>query len=90
MNEPARRGRASPSSSPAQDPSAPAERDITDEAEVLKAAPEQIEAIRKALAESGVELAAFLAKAEITDLAELAASDAPKAVEWIRTRKKAA
>ena len=89
-DKPARRGRASPSSSPAQDPSAPAERDITDEAEVLKAAPEQIEAIRKALAESGVELAAFLAKADITDLAELAAADAPSGIAWIKKQRRAA
>ena len=91
MNEPARRGRASPpSSSPAPDPSAPAERDITDEAEVLKVAPEQIEAIHVALSESGVELAAFLAKADITDLAELAAADAPSGIAWIKKQRRAA
>ena len=88
MDQPARRGRGP--SSPQRDPSAPAERDITDESEVLKVAPEQIEAIHTALSECGVELAAFLAKAEITDLGELAAADAPKAIEWIRKQKKRA
>ena len=88
-HEPARGGRGS-SSSPAVDPSAPAERDITDEAEVLKVSPEQIEAIEKALKESGVERATFFEKAGITDIAELAAADAPAGVAWIRKQKKAA
>ena len=50
----------------------------------LKVAPEQIEAIKAALKERGVEMAAFLAKADIEDITELAADDAPGAIVWIR------
>ena len=53
-----------------------------------KVAPEQIEAIHTALSESGVPLSAFLAKAEIGTLEELAADDAPKGIKWIRAQKK--
>lgn len=52
--------------------------------ERLKVAPEQIEAIMAALKDSGVELAALLAKAEIGDIAELAAEDAVSAISWVR------
>jgi hypothetical protein len=82
--KPARRGRAP---SPTQRPPSPAERDITAESEVLKVAPEQIEAIHTALSETGVELADLLAFAEITDIGELAATDGPKAVTWIKKQK---
>ncbi len=61
---------------------------VTDER--LKVSTEQIEAIHTALSESGVELADFLTKAEITDLKDLAAEDAPKGIAWIRKHKKAA
>ena len=76
-------------SSPSE-PLVPAERDITAESEVLKVAPEQIEAIHTALSECGVELAAVLAQGDLTDIKDLAASEAPKVIEWIRKRKKAA
>lgn len=85
---PARAGRGP--SSPQRDPSAPAERDITDESEVLKVAPEQIEAINTALKESGLPIYEFLEKAGINELTELAAADAPKGIEWIRKQKKRA
>jgi hypothetical protein len=55
--------------------------------EVLKVSPEQIESIHAALSECEVELAAFLAKAEITDIAELPATDAPSAITWIKKQK---
>jgi len=61
--------------------------DTTTEDDRLKVTPEQIEAIHTALSESGVELAAFLAKAEIGDLKELASEDAPKGILWIRKQK---
>ena len=54
----------------------------------LKASPEQIDAIHTALSEAGVELAALLAKAELTDLKELAAEDAPGAVRWLKSQAK--
>lgn len=87
--KPARRSR-SPSSPSASSPS-PAERFMGNAevvSEQLKVSPEQIEAIHVALSDSGVELATFLAKADITDVKELSAVDAPKAVEWIRKQKK--
>ncbi len=49
--------------------------------------PEQIEAIHTALSESNVELTELLAKAEIGDVRELSAVDAPKAIAWIRAQK---
>jgi len=55
-----------------------------------KVVSEQIEAIHTALSESGVELNAFLAKAEIGDLRELASEDAMKGITWIRKQKKSA
>jgi len=55
-----------------------------------KVVAEQIEAIHTALSESGVELADFLAKAEIGDLRELASDDAIKGITWIRKQKKSA
>jgi hypothetical protein len=88
--KPARRGRTSPPPPSGSDPSAPAERDITDESEVLKAAPEQIEAMKKALAENDVDILALLMKAELGDIAEMPASDVPGAIRWIKAQKKAA
>jgi hypothetical protein len=58
--------------------------------EPLKVSPEQVEAIQNTLKETGFELADFLAFAEITDIGELAATDAPKAVDWIKKQKKPA
>lgn len=52
------------------------------------AAKEQIDALHAALAESGVELAALLAKAELTDLSEMPAADVAKAITWIKRQKK--
>ena len=64
---------------------------VVDEAaqtdERLKVSLEQIDAIHTALSESGVELAALLAKAELKDLKDLAAEDAPNAVKWIKSQK---
>jgi hypothetical protein len=88
--KPARRGRTSPPPPSESDPSAPAERDITNESEVLKVTPEQIDAIKFALLESRMDMADFLTKADITDISELAAADAVKGIEWIRKQKKAA
>lgn len=66
--------------------------EVVDEAvqinERPKVASEQVESIHAALSESGVELAALLAKANIIDLKELAADDAPGAIKWIRKQKK--
>lgn len=56
--------------------------------ERIKVAPEQIEAIHTALSESGVGLDALLMKADLIDLAEMAADDAPNAIKWIRKQKK--
>lgn len=50
--------------------------------------PEQVEAIHTALSKAGVELAALLTKAELTDLGEMASEDAPKAIKWIGSQKK--
>jgi hypothetical protein len=63
--------------------------DDAQQEEPLKVSPEQIEAIQKTLKETGFELADFLAFAEITDIGELAATDGPKAVEWIKKQKPA-
>ena len=72
-----------------EDMPAAQERDITPKSDPRpKVAPEQIEAIHTALSESGVSLSAFLAKAEIGTLEELAADDAPKGIKWIRAQKK--
>jgi len=68
-------------------------KDVTD-AEVLeeelKVTPEQIEAIHVALSKHGVPIADLLAKAELTDLREMRSEDAPKAIKWIASVKKAA
>ena len=66
----------------------PAEVVAEEPAERLKVAPEQIEAIKAALKESGMEFATLLAKAEITDLGDMAADDAPAAITWIRKAKR--
>lgn len=55
--------------------------------EDAKVTVEQILALNTALKDSGVELADFLAKAEIGELAELNAADAPNAIKWIRAQK---
>ena len=52
-----------------------------------KVATEQIDAIHAALSESGVELAALLTKADLTDLKELAADDAAGAIRWVKSQK---
>ena len=57
--------------------------------ERAKVTQEQIEAIHTAMSEANVDIAAILAKAELTDLAEMAAEDAPKAITWIKRQKKA-
>ena len=56
--------------------------------EIEKVSAAQIEALKTALSVNGVELAALLAKADLTNIADLAASDAPKAIEWIRSQKR--
>ena len=40
------------------------------------------------LKENGVELAALLAKAELTDLADMPSADCAKAITWIKKQKK--
>jgi len=60
------------------------------EGEALLAAPEQVEAMKNALKENGVEITKLLAKAEINDLAEMPSSDVPNAIKWIQKQKKAA
>ena len=60
------------------------------EGEVMLAAPEQIEAMRQALADNGVEITRLLAKAEIKGLDEMPSSDVPNAIKWIQKQKKAA
>ena len=52
--------------------------------------PEQKEAIHAALSKHGVELAALLKRADITDLGDLASDDAPGAIKWIGTQGKKA
>jgi len=64
--------------------------EVVVESEVLKVSPEQIAAIEATLKETGFEKADFLAFAEITDISELAASEAPKAISWIKKQRKAA
>lgn len=76
-------GRTGPSSSPPMTSSAQAEG-------TLKAAPEQIEAMKVALAENGVDILALLMKAQIGDISEMPASDVQNAIRWIKTQKKAA
>ena len=66
------------------------EKDITAEAQVILAAPEQVEAMKEALKESGVEITKLLAKAEINDLAEMPSADVPNAIKWIQKQRKAA
>ena len=58
--------------------------------EPLKATPEQIEAMRTALKETGVEMSALLGKAEIEDISEMPSADVTKAIAWIKKQKKAA
>ena len=55
--------------------------------EDVKVSVEQILALNTALKESEVELANFLAKADIGGLDELNAADAPNAIKWIRAQK---
>ena len=58
--------------------------------EPVKATPEQIEAMHTALSESGLEIAALLTKADITDIAEMPSADVPNAIRWIKKQKVAA
>lgn len=58
--------------------------------EIVLAVPEQVEAMRNALKENGVEITALLTKAQITDLAEMPSADVPNAIRWIQKQKKAA
>lgn len=53
-----------------------------------KISQEQVDAIHTALSQSGVELSALLAKAELADLKEMAADDAAKCVRWIKAQAK--
>jgi hypothetical protein len=55
-----------------------------------KVAAEQVEAIHVALAKNNVELAELLKKAELTDLKELSAEDAPGAIKWVEQQGKKA
>lgn len=64
--------------------------DATQVDDRLKVAPEQIEAIHVALSQNNVELTTLLAKAELTDLKDMASEDAVKAIQWIRKQKKPA
>lgn len=68
------------------------EMEISGEVEqpVLKASPEQIEAMHATLSEYGVALPNLLHKAEIDDLREMPAADVPKVIAWIKKQKKAA
>jgi hypothetical protein len=63
--------------------------DESQEEEVAKVSPEQIEAIHTALSQHGVELHAVLAQGELSDIRELAAADAPSVITWIKKQKKA-
>ena len=69
---------------------APVIEEATQVDERPKVVPEQIEAIKTKLKEHGVEMSQLLAKAEIGDLSELAAEEAPGAIRWIEKKKKAA
>lgn len=66
------------------------EKDITAESGPVLATPEQVEAMKLALKESGVEITALLAKAEINGLDEMPSADVPGAIRWIQKQKKAA
>jgi hypothetical protein len=52
-----------------------------------KVDPAQIDAIHTAMSEAGVTLEAVLAKAELADLKEMAATDAPGCIKWIKAQK---
>lgn len=67
----------------------PAE-EMTEYTEELKVTAEQLESIHVALSECGVDLVTLLTKADLTDLREMLSADAPKAIKWIRSHKKAA
>lgn len=64
-----------------------AEKDITQDAEVVMAHPEQIEAMKVALKESGIEITELLAKAEINGLDEMPSADVVGAIKWIKKQK---
>lgn len=88
QEKPARRGNAtSPPSSASL--AEPAERDMGD-AVIEKVTQEQIDAINFALIENKVDKKDLLAKGELTDIADMPAADATKAIDWIRKQKKAA
>lgn len=52
-----------------------------------KVSQEQVDAIHTAMSECDVTPEAVLAKAELSDLKDLAAEDAPKCIKWIRSQK---
>lgn len=54
----------------------------------MKVSTEQVDAIKVALEASTYDLPAFLTKFGLEDLTEIAAVDAPQAVEWLRKRPK--
>lgn len=56
--------------------------------ERMKVSPEQIESIHAALARCDVDIAALLKHGELSDLADMAAEDAPKAIKWVERQKK--
>jgi len=56
----------------------------------VKVAPEQLEAIHAAMSECGVSMEALLAKADLKDLKDMDADEAPGAIKWIRKQKKTA
>ena len=64
---------------------APLERDMG-AAQIVGATTEQVQAMKKALADNGVEITALLAKAEIGALEEMPSDDVAKALIWIRTK----
>jgi hypothetical protein len=79
--KPARRGNSSQAPRLAE----PAERN-----DIALATPEQVEAMKKALAENGVDKLAFLMEAEVGDFGEIPATSVPKAITWIKKQRKAA
>ena len=55
----------------------------------VKVTPEQIEAIERALKDSGVEKAALIAYGEVADISDFLSEEAPNIIKWIRKQKKA-
>lgn len=76
-------------------PAKPTEKDmgpaeVVESAEVERATPEQIEAMHTALSESGLEIAALLTKADISDIGDMPSADVLNAIKWIKKQKKEA